>query len=139
MTVESKLILEALRKLFDVPGFVEKLNALKQININPFKQKTDGTPEGWANLKDANVLIFEITNEAISVAEKVCAEAGLVARGQDKLDAVVSFLDECIKMPFPFELIDGPAIKFAVSALVSGLNKLFGKDWLNSIPIPTNR
>ena len=136
VTIDTAAILKELKGLVDAEEFKAKVDRLKALNVNPFDLGEDNTPEGWANSIEAVEILRDITLDAIRVAEKVVYEAGETAKGKDKLDAVVGFLDGVIRVPWYLEMFDGPAIKLVVTLVVSGLNELFGKDWINHIPVP---
>jgi len=131
--VDKDAILEALKRELNLAGVDQKITRLQVLlktgSFNPFARTTDGTVQGWHNLKEANQLLGEILDYAITAAEKTCADAGAVALGKEKLDAVVKFLDECIKLPFYLELFDGPMIRFAITQIINLLNAKFGNDW----------
>ena len=52
-----------------------------------------------------------------------------VVTSRDKLEAAVSFLDECISLPWYLELLDGPAFEVLVSLAVWYINETIGNDW----------
>jgi hypothetical protein len=108
------------------------------VNLNPFALDDDGTPEGWDDLKQAREIITELIHFGILAVEKLSTDAaqveGKTLAGREKLDALVEFLDDCIKLPWYAEFADGPILRMIISSTVGELNMLFGKDWAGKVP-----
>ena len=73
--------------------------------------------------------------EAVKVVEQLASDAGSIAAGsgKDKKDAVVGWLDDCIKLPFYLEPLDGVVIGIAIDAIVTFLNIKLTNNWLPKI------
>lgn len=69
-------------------------------------------------------VILDVELVALTLLDEVEA-----IHGGDKLDAAVELIDEYVKFPLMIEIVDGPAIKMALSMLVDSINKKFGPDW----------
>lgn len=134
VTIDVDKLVNQMKELFDVPELQAKVKALKGVEFNPFKFGPDGTPVGWDIFVQDTGMVTSIFLQVIKTAEKLTSEAGQVAAGKDKLDAVVKFLDDIIQLPFYLEWADGPALKMIITYLVNLLNKVLGKDWLSHIP-----
>lgn len=138
MTLDNDKIKAGLEEYFGAEGLSEKLAKLKDLNLNPFSLDDDGTPEGWDDLKQARVIITELIHFGILAVEKLSADAAQVESktptGKEKLDALVEFLDDCIKLPWYAEIADGPILRMIISSTVGELNILFGKDWASKVP-----
>lgn len=136
LSPSAQKIYDDLNKLFEIDAVKERIARLKQLNLNPFSLKTDGTPEGWDDTREAIGIIHDLALAGVRVAETSAAELKGVATGEDKLNAVAKYVDELIKLNFVMEMFDGPAIKFALSMIVNNLNKVLGKDWAIHVPEP---
>jgi hypothetical protein len=136
VTIDKEKLVEGLKDAFDVGEFKDKFEDLKGFKFNPFNFGPDGKPEGWDIFIRDGKLASEVFLQVIRTVERLCFEAGQVASGADKLEAVAEFLDEIIQLPFYLEWADRPVIKMVITFLVNQLNALFGKDWINKIPIP---
>ena len=88
-----------------------------------------------AGIVDKVAVAFGIIKEAVHLVEKLATDLeGLgTPTGQEKRDAVVSFLDDVVKLPFFLEPIDGPLIGQAVDGLVAWYNFKIGHGWLDKI------
>lgn len=64
----------------------------------------------------------------VAKAEALSKQVGDIA-GEEKLNAVVKFLDDVVELPKILEWADGPLLKALVKQAVSSLNKKFGQDW----------
>lgn len=130
ITVDKAAILAALEAEFETQGIKEKAEQFLALiqHTNPFGTASDGTPEQLAGLKAANDGLHDLIEFAITVAEKAAGDIAGVASGA-KLEAVVTFLDEKIKLPFYLEILDGPAIRFSIAQVVTFLRAKLGPDW----------
>jgi hypothetical protein len=72
-----------------------------------------------------------IALEGVKIVEKLAADAGAVAAGSEKRKALVSYIDDCIDLPFYLEALDGVVIGIVIDALVGWYNLKHGKDWIN--------
>lgn len=131
ITVDKAAILTALEAEFEAKGLQEKLDQFLALikHGNPFAQKVDGNMEGFEALQAANDGLHDLIEFTITVAQKTVSDAGAVGMGAAKLDAVVEFLDDKIKLPFCLEWLDGIIIRLLVSQAVTGMKKRFGDDW----------
>lgn len=134
--VNTEMLIGKLKEVFDIPELKDKFSNLEGFKFNPFKFDPTGKPEGWDVFVQDGQLVVDVFLQVIKTVEKVTFEAGEMAKGKDKLDAVCEFLDDVVSLPFYLEWVDGPAIKMIVTFLVNQLNKLFGNDWINHIPVP---
>lgn len=141
-TIDTDLLVAKLKDLVDAEEFQVKwvqFKALQDGGINPFKYKPDTTdPVGWAKYLEAQSLLNDILVLLIRTVEQIVADAGAVAAGKEKLDAVVKILDDIIQLPFYIEWLDDNIIRIVITQIVSFLNKKFGTDWIQHIPVPTN-
>ena len=140
-SIEVEKLKEELSKLLDLDEIKTRIARLKELNINPFTKKSDGTPEGYADLKEAIEIFHDILLAAITRTEYIGKELKDTLTMEDKLDAVISFTDDLIKLPWyldnkPIDL-DGRILRATISMLVAQLNKFLGKDWISQIPDPT--
>jgi hypothetical protein len=141
MSVELEKLKAELSKLLELEDVKARIARLKELNVNPFAKNPDGTPEGYADLKEAIEIFHELLLAAITRVEYLSKDLKDVLTMEDKLDAVIAFADDIIKLPWyldnkPINL-DGRLLRATISMLVAQLNKFLGKDWLNQIPDPT--
>jgi hypothetical protein len=133
MEVDKDKLIEAFKRELDLPVINDKIARLKQLfatkSFNPFNGVVIDEANGWDNMKEANRLIADLIDFAITTAERISADAGAALSGKDKLDAVVKFLDDAIKVPWYLEAFDGPAIRLAITQVVNVLNAKVGHDW----------
>jgi len=55
--------------------------------------------------------------------------------GEDKKEAVVQVVNELVDLPKIPEWLEAVVIRAGVDCLVAGLNRKFGKEWYNGVPI----
>lgn len=130
----KELLLEALKREMSLKSFAAKFEQLKSYDFNPFRPpKAPEDPAGFDKWREAQGLVNDLVLDLIAVVEREVKAVGEVGKGGEKLDAVVTFLDDIIRLPFYLEWFDGPAIRLLVSQLVGLLNRVFGKDWIEKI------
>ncbi len=141
VTLDKDKIYADLKVYFQTDEFTAQFLRLKELSktCNPFKQTTDGTPQGWADLTEASAILGDLLHDAIARAEKVCADAAMVGMGKEKLEAVAKWLDDIIVLPFYLEPFDGPLIRLLITNVVKLLERIFGKNWVNHVPVPKNQ
>lgn len=88
----------------------------------------DSLDEILENINDVRQFFVNVILDVEEVAYALLDEVGAI-HGGDKLDAAVELIDSYIDLPIMLELIDGPAIKIALSMLVQTLNTKYGSDW----------
>lgn len=121
----------------DKDALVARLKDLGAVDLNPFKYNNNMQPIGFSDtLMKAEGFAGELVHYLLWAVEKVVADAGEVAKGGEKKKALVQFLDNCIALPFWAEPFDGIVIDWLIDKAVDFLNKTFGKDWLDHIPVP---
>ena len=138
MKIDNEKIKAGMVEYFEAGDLDEKIARLRELNLNPFAQPEDGKPEGWEDLQEARQIVTELIHCGILAIEKLSTDAAQVATktpsGREKLDALVEFLDDCIKLPWYGELADGPILRMIISGMVANLNQLLGKDWTDKVP-----
>ena len=131
MQIDSKFILNAIIEEFELSDLKDKLKEYGALDLNPLD---DGDFSGYV---EATELTREIILKAVSIAERVVAEAREIGKGKEKLEAVVDFLDAHIQLGFFLDKIidlDGRVLKLTIPLLISTLNNWFGKNWLKHYP-----
>ena len=131
-------ITDALNELTNLPEFKAHIARFKEVKWNPFAFKSDGTPEGFAGLIEANQVFSDIMHLAITTVERRCADLKLVLTGEDKLDAVAQFLDDQVKLNALLEPFDKIVFKLLITQGINYLNRTIGQDWINHLPAPSN-
>lgn len=125
-------------KYVDKDALVAELKAAGAKDLNPFKYNNVGVPVGFSeallNVKGMSYLLLEYSYWLL---EKICADAGEIGAGGEKRKALVQILDNAVKCNPVLELVDGKIIGIAVDFLVDGMNKKYGKDWINHVPKPS--
>jgi len=74
-------------------------------------------------------LLFALIKEGLVVVEKLAHDVDALGSGAVKKDALVSYIDDCIHMWGPLEMIDGPLISKVVDAMILWYNTIHGHDW----------
>lgn len=134
--INKELLLEKLRAYAQTDEFKRKISLVDDIH-SPFGAAPDGQPYGWQSLRSSIDVVRDVLQDAITIVEKACYDAGQVAStGSQKKAAVVAFLDEVIQLPALAEMIDGFVIGWCVDALISAANKKWGQSWIENIPVP---
>lgn len=136
MSEASSIITDALNQLVETEKFKELVARLKECKLNPFALKSDGTAEGFAGLIEANEIVNDIIHEAIVTVERAAKGFKGVLTSEEKLDAVAQFADDQVKLNILFEPFDKMIFKLLITGAVTGLNRLFGQDWLSHLPAP---
>lgn len=99
-----------------------------------YDKKADELLEGMKALKGSIVSVHslkdaaELLPEVIRMVEAAAADEEII--GADKKKLAVTLLNKLIDIPMLPEAVEGMLIGWAIDAIVSALNKLFGKDWL---------
>lgn len=130
-------IVDALNDLTNLDEFKALVARFKACKFNPFAFESDGTPQGFAGLIEANDILRDIVHLGITTVEKRTGDLKLVLTSEQKLDAVAQFLDDQIKLNFLFEPFDKAVFKLLITQAVGYLNRTFGKDWLTHLPAPS--
>lgn len=137
MEINYDIIRTQVFEYVDKDALVTKLKDLGATNLDPFKYNNAGKPIGFSDtLMKAEGFAGELIHYLLWAVEKICADAGEIAKGGEKKKALVQFIDNCIKLPFFFESFDDNIIEWLIDKGVESLNKAFGKDWVNHIPTP---
>jgi len=135
ITLNKEKLFEALEKLGNVEEFEAIIARWKELGFNPFDfNAVTGDPKGWADTVEGAQLLNDLIMLAIRTVEVTAADVAETVSSEDKLDSVVSFLDDIIDAPWYMEAFDGPALHAMVVGLVSLLNSWFGHDWIDHIP-----
>lgn len=99
-----------------------------------YDKKADELLAGMKALKESIVSVHglkdaaELLPEVIKAVEAASADEEII--GADKKKLAVTLLNKLIDIPLLPEALEGMLIGWAIDAIVSALNKLFGKDWL---------
>lgn len=121
---KAKYTKEALFSDIDI-----ELGLLKVPALKPKGNLWDkGTVEWVIALLKFLILIIEKIAKTPKPDYEYYPKVGL--EGFVKLDALVEFLDDKIKLPWFLEIFDGLALKFLISALVAEFNRKWGHLWL---------
>jgi len=99
-----------------------------------YDKKAEELIEKVKSLKDSIISVRGLKDAAELLPEIVkaveAAEADEEISGSDKKKLAVTILNRLIDIPFLPEAVEGMLIGWAIDAIVTALNKLFGKDWL---------
>ena len=137
MEINYDIIRTQVFEYVDKPALVAKMKELGAVDLDPFKYNNVGRPVGFSDtLLKAEGFVGELAHYLVWAIEKICSDAGEVAKGGEKKKALVQFLDNCIKLPFFLESFDDNVIEFLIDKAIAFLNKTFGKDWIDHIPVP---
>jgi hypothetical protein len=106
---------------------VEKLltGIREQFQTAEFEQAIAELKEGFKISK-----VLAVAFQAVMVCERVAESAGELYSSEEKQEAVATFVDEVVQLPFFLEPFDGPFIKLAINTIVGWLNIIAGKKWL---------
>ncbi len=78
-------------------------------------------------------LLVVLIQEGVVIVEKLAADFGETISGESKHEALASFIDDCVKLPFFLEPFDGKLIHAGIDAIVWWYNSKFGHDWLTKM------
>jgi len=114
MKIDQAVLLEGLNDHFSVGPAMDLWD----------KVKTDGPRSIY------NGSLVELIYVGLSTVERLARDTVGVAAGNDKLDALLDWLDDVVKLPFWMEPFDRKIFKMIIEAVIGFLNRRFGKDWL---------
>ena len=122
---------QAVFSYLDIDAIKAKMGIVGDASFNPFKLDANGKPIGFEDtIIKAPGMVVEIARAVCMVIEKIALDTKGVVTGGEKKDALVDFLDDCIRLPFFLEPFDGPVIGFIIDKFIEWLNHTFGQDWL---------
>lgn len=101
VTFDEKKFLEGLQAWLQVGDL---LPLIEQFRVAPATEKVP--------------LMLKIIDKVMEQAAHLLGDIAVLAENEDALNAVVGFLDDCIRLPFYLEWFDGPALKMIVKAVV---------------------
>ena len=116
-SVNKEMLLAGLKEYFTTPEMVQ---VISEIFDGPFKLGKIAKMVAMGSL-------------AIDVVEKLVYDAEEVGKGGAKRDAVVTWVDDIVELPFYLEMLDGPVIKASITAIVTVRNIRYGKNWIEII------
>jgi len=97
----------------EAKGILESMNELSEWN---------SVDEIIANMDKLNSIILRVISAVEVAVENAKADYEDIKSGE-KLDVATKLLDDLLKLPWYLEMIDGPAIKIAISMAISLLNQ----------------
>ena len=118
----------------------------KQAFIDGIKQyaANDGPVISLVDIITAGPFRISKIRHAITLAELLMVEVERLdadardigeesGTGDDKLDAIVSWLDDVVKLPKLLEWLDGPVIRRVITAAVDQYNDELGHNWITKV------
>jgi hypothetical protein len=135
-SMNSNELKTAVFSYLDIDAIKAKMGVVGDASFNPFKLDANGKPIGFEEtVIKAPGMVVEIAKAVCIVIEKIATDAKGVITGGEKKDALVNFLDDCIRLPFFLEPFDGPVIGFIIDKVIDWLNKTFGNGWLSYLDL----
>ncbi len=135
-TIDVAALKEKAFEYFDVETIKNSFGGIKEVDWNPFEIK-DGKPVGFSNtfisIKGAPFAALQAFGWAV---EKAAVDLKAVRAGGEKKKALVSLIDDLIKLPFWAEPFDAMAISWVIDVIIDGLNRLFGNNWIDHVATP---
>jgi len=120
MTIDTAYLVAGLRKYFETAEILAEIEKLKRGGI-------------LQRLSAVLTLVWECVLKVEELVNDISDAGSGSQTGKAKKQAVVSFLDEAVHLPFYLEMIDGPIISMAVDAVVAWYNLRLGHGWLGKV------
>lgn len=119
MPDKIKEIVERVKQIgSNFPILLEQMNEAKEWN-------------SFYKIRDNITKIIDLITNVVVIIELTSREMGGLS-SEEKRKAAVQYLDEMIKLPWFFEVVDGPAIDLILSIVVDFLNRSLGHEWQES-------
>jgi len=121
-TVDMDRIQAKLEEVLNIDEFWAKIESVKTLKLDFMTE--DGKVIETDDILRARDLFADIVGDVVEALERVNTEVEAILTSEEKKQAVVKFIDECIKLPFYLELFDGTVIGILVDIVVGQYNKL---------------
>lgn len=136
-TVDLALMKAQIWDYIDGDAIKELVGKAGDASWSPFKLDAEGKPIGFQTAVVQNAGMFmELLQVGATAVEKIAYDAKGVATGTDKKEALVDWINSVVDIPWVPEGFEDNIIEFVIDKLIAWLNTLFGKDWLQHIPMP---
>lgn len=104
--------------------------ALKRdFDFNPFNDDQDAYRGPWAEIRHNSELIMAVLSRAILLVEMITFD-GISLTNPQKREVVKQVLDDCLRLPWYLEPLDGPLIGILVDSGVVAMNAI---GWVQEI------